>query len=108
MKICNIYEAHFMQADYNGMILPEYISCVIENASKELIYERLCAVLNVTEENTECKERYFGEYSINAENGSVKLPDKWNIEGEIVLVGCGDHMEIWKKEAYDEKINEIF
>ncbi|MBQ8003090.1 MAG: division/cell wall cluster transcriptional repressor MraZ, partial [Clostridia bacterium] len=87
---------------------PEYISYAIANVSKELIYDRLCAVLNVAEVNTECKMGYFGEYSINAENGSVKLPDRWKIDGEIVLVGCGDHIEIMKKEAYDEAINKLF
>ncbi len=108
LNICNIYEAHFMQKDYNDMLLPEYINCVIKNIAKELIYDQLCAVLNVTGESAECEARYIGEYSVKTEDGSVKLPDKWNVEGDVVLVGCGDHIEIMKKEAYDEKINEIF
>lgn len=108
LKICNKYEAHFMRKEYNSMILPEYISFVVESVSKELIYDQLCLLLNIKKEGEKNMKEYFGEYTVTIENGCIKLPEKWNIEGEIVLIGCGDHAEIMNKDIYDEEIKNLF
>ena len=37
---------------------------------------------------------YFGEYKITVKKGVINLPEKWDINGEVILIGCGDHIEI--------------
>ncbi len=107
VKICSMYEMHFMKREYNGKMLSEYVNSVIQNVSREQIYSQLCAILNVKEEG-ESDMKFLGEYKITVENGQIKLPESWSLDGEVVLIGCGDHIEIIKKEDYEKALDSVF
>ncbi|MBR5535686.1 MAG: hypothetical protein IKU60_03465 [Clostridia bacterium] len=49
LKICSLYEAHFMKREYEDCSLGEYIDNTIKNMPRTVLYDALCGAVNLKE-----------------------------------------------------------
>lgn len=109
--------ARFRAAFSSGTVLAkDFEPCVAVYTSEahETIVERALGALNPMGQDYRKLSRYFQGNSFDTEidaAGRVTLPapllDHTGIQKEVVVVGVGDHLEVWAKERWQEQQNVL-
>ena len=105
--------ARFRAAFYSGSVLandPDPCVAVWTADAHEAIIERALAALNPIGADYRRVSRFYQGNSFDIEldaSGRVTLPPPLlahsGIEKEVVVVGVGDHLEVWAKERWQEQ-----
>ena len=105
--------ARFRAAFSNGVVLakdPETCVAVWTPATHESIIERALSDLNPMGAQYRKLSRFYQGNSFEVEldaSGRVTLPSTLmahaSIEKEVVVVGVGDHLEVWGKERWEQE-----
>jgi MraZ protein len=105
--------ARFRAAFSSGTVLAkDFEPCVAVWTAEahETIVERALGPLNPLSKDYRDLSRYFQGNSFDTEldaSGRVILPapllERTGIQKEVVVVGVGDHLEVWAKERWQEQ-----
>ena len=106
-------QARFRAAFSSGTVLAkDFEPCVAvyTAGAHEAIVERALGALNPMGQDYRKLSRYFQGNSFDTEldaSGRVILPapllDHTGIQKEVVVVGVGDHLEVWARERWQEQ-----
>jgi MraZ protein len=109
--------ARFRASFSNGVVLakdPETCVAVWTPETHEAIIERALGELNPMGQQYRKLSRFYQGNSFEVEldaSGRVTLPTPLlahgQIEKEVVVVGVGDHLEVWGKERWEREQQEL-
>jgi MraZ protein len=104
--------ARFRAAFASGVVLakdPETCVAIWPPERHELILERALGDLNPMSKQYKAVSRYYQGNSFDLEldsAGRVTVPAKLleyaGLEREVMVVGVGDHLEVWDQDAWDK------
>ena len=86
------------------------------NAFEKLVSETENLPFNMRNSRDYIRATLASAFEIDVDRqGRIQIPttlmNKYNITKEVVVIGVGDHFEVWSKQAYDEyekRVNDSF
>ena len=86
------------------------------NAFEKLVSETEALPFNMKNSRDYIRATLASACEIDVDRqGRIQIPtilmNKYNISKEVVIIGVGDHFEVWSKATYDEyekKVNDSF
>ena len=86
------------------------------NAFEKLVNETEALPFNMKNSRDYIRATLASAYEIDVDRqGRIQIPtilmNKYNITKDVVIIGVGDHFEVWSKAMYDEyekKVNDSF